>query len=39
MRFLFHNAVMHPICGLLWFVGADRVADWLHDFSLPRTET
>lgn len=30
LRFAFHNIVIHPICGVLWLVGATRLADWLH---------
>ena len=28
--FLVHNVIVHPICGVLWFLGADRAGDWLH---------
>jgi hypothetical protein len=30
LRFAFHNIVIHPICGVLWFLGAARLADRLH---------
>lgn len=28
--FLCHNVVVHPLCGLCWFVGLKRLGDWLH---------
>lgn len=27
----FHNIVIHPICGVLYLVGATRLGNWLHD--------
>jgi hypothetical protein len=30
LAFALHNIVIHPICGVLWFVGARRAGDWLH---------
>ena len=34
LRFLYHNAVVHPICGVLWFTGiATSFADRWHDQS------
>jgi hypothetical protein len=32
LRFLVHNLVAHPLAGLAWFVGAERLGDWIHDF-------
>jgi hypothetical protein len=32
---LFHNAIIHPICGVLWWVGATSLADWLHEVTIP----
>lgn len=31
--FAFHNIVVHPVCGLLWLIGAQRLGDWLHGVS------
>lgn len=28
--YLFHNVIIHPICGVLWFVGLTSLADRLH---------
>ena len=28
---LIHNVIIHPIAGVLWFVGLTRTGDWLHD--------
>lgn len=28
--FAFHNIVIHPVCGVLWLIGANRLADRLH---------
>jgi hypothetical protein len=30
-RNLRHNLVVHPVAGVLWFLGFDRAGDWLHD--------
>jgi len=36
LRFLYHNAVVHPCCGLLWFFGiATDFADRWHAGSFP----
>lgn len=32
LRWLLHNVVVHPVCGLLWFVGFERAADRLHSW-------
>lgn len=37
LAFAFHNCVMHPLCGLLWLAGADRLANRLHNATVPRT--
>lgn len=31
VKFFLHNSVVHPICGILWFVGFDSLADWIHN--------
>ncbi len=31
MGFFIHDVVTHPVCGVLWILGLDKVADWLHD--------
>ncbi len=31
LRWLFHNVVVHPACGVLWFVGATKLGDRLHE--------
>lgn len=36
LLWLFHNAIAHPLCGLLWFFGADDTAQRLHDWTVPR---
>jgi len=36
LLWLFHNTIIHPICGLLWHLGAERLGDWLHDLTVPR---
>ncbi len=30
LRFAFHNIVIHPICGVLWLIGATTLADRIH---------
>lgn len=38
MGWLFHNTVVHPVCGVLWALGATRLADWLHSMTYEWTE-
>ncbi len=38
-RWLFHNVVVHRVCGWMWFLGiAPDVADRLHDATVPDGE-
>ena len=30
MRFLLHNCLVHPVAGLLWFLGLDAAGDAVH---------
>jgi hypothetical protein len=30
LLFLVHNVILHPLAGLLWFIGLERFPDWLH---------
>lgn len=30
LPWLFHNVLVHPICGVLWFLGAETWGDRLH---------
>jgi hypothetical protein len=32
LRWLIHNTMIHPIAGWLWFLGAERTGDRLHDW-------
>lgn len=32
IAFFLHNVVIHPICGVLWLIGANVAADAIHDF-------
>lgn len=43
LQWLFHNNVVHPICGIAWFAGdVFRIskliewADWFHEESAPQ---
>lgn len=29
-----HDVLAHPLCGLLWIVGARLAGDWLHDLTV-----
>lgn len=31
LGWLFHNVVVHPVAGVLWFVGLTAAGDWVHD--------
>lgn len=35
LKMLLHNCVVHPLCDALWLIGADRLADRLHDQTVP----
>lgn len=30
LKFLLHNTIIHPICGVMWFFGLEKLPDWLH---------
>lgn len=34
MRILWHNAIVHPIAGVLWLLGFDELGDRVHDGNL-----
>ena len=34
LGYLIHDVLAHPICGLLWMLGADGLGDWLHDVTV-----
>lgn len=34
LRVLWHNAVIHPIYGLLWAIGLRRLADIVHEWDI-----
>lgn len=34
LTWLVHNLIVHPICGVLWFVGFVRVPDHIHEVSV-----
>ena len=35
--FLFHNLVIHPLCGVLWFAGIGvTLADQIHNATAPQ---
>jgi len=36
LRTLYHNCVLHPIAGLLWFVGLQAAGDRVHGEPKPR---
>lgn len=38
LTFLGHNLIIHPIAGLLWFLGLDRVAEVLHSLGAPHVD-
>lgn len=31
IRFALHNIIVHPICGVLWLVGFEKLPDWMHE--------
>ena len=31
IKFLIHNAICHPIAGICWFIGLDKLGDYIHD--------
>lgn len=35
IKMLWHNLVLHPLAGMLWFVGLTRAGDWVHGGSPP----
>jgi len=37
MKWLFHNCVGHPICGVVMLFN-EEWADWIHDATLPTGE-
>lgn len=36
LRTAYHNCVLHPIAGLLWFAGLQAAGDWVHGEPKPR---
>ena len=35
LRWMPHNCIAHPLSEVLWQVGARRMADWVHDVTVP----
>ncbi len=31
LKFLIHNTVCHPIAGICWFIGLNKLGDYVHD--------
>jgi hypothetical protein len=31
-----HNLIAHPLSELLYWVAGDRVANWVHDITVPK---
>jgi hypothetical protein len=29
-----HNCVLHPVAGVLWLLGSERMGDFIHDIDL-----
>lgn len=36
LRTAYHNCVLHPLAGLLWFLGLQAAGDWVHGEPKPR---
>jgi len=34
LAILIHDIIAHPICGILWIVGAEKTGDYLHDLTV-----
>lgn len=34
-RWTLHNLLAHPLSEVLWQLGAERAADWVHDVTVP----
>jgi len=30
LRMAWHNIVVHPIAGICWLLGFERLGDWIH---------
>jgi hypothetical protein len=31
LRNLRHNLIAHPVAGIFWFFGLEKVGNWVHD--------
>ena len=38
LMWLVHNCIAHPIAGVLWLCRCTRLADWMHDVTMPKQE-